>query len=63
MQGTVKWYSDMRSHGFIRAENGQDIYVHEYALPHGESLFEGDKVKFDVKNTRDGKHAVNLTVM
>jgi CspA family cold shock protein len=60
MEGTVKWYDDFKSYGFIQIEEGKDVFVHRNALPIGTSLREGDKVKFDVEQTSRGQQAINV---
>ena len=49
-QGTVKWFNPEKGYGFIRQENGEDVFVH-YSSIAGDgfkSLEEGQKVQFDV---------------
>lgn len=60
MEGTVKWYNDMKSYGFIQAENGKDVFVHRNSLPQGTVLGEGDNVEFDVEEGPKGLQAVNV---
>ena len=60
MEGTVKWYNNMKSYGFIQPEEGKDIFVHRNALPEGTSLREGDKVSFDIEETPKGPQAINV---
>src|ERR1700687_1924817 len=48
--GTVKWFNPEKGYGFIRQENGEDVFVH-YSSIDGDgfkSLEEGQKVEFDV---------------
>ncbi|UCE38004.1 MAG: cold shock domain-containing protein [Thermoplasmata archaeon] len=60
MEGTVKWYSDMKSYGFIQVEDGKDVFVHRNALPEGTILREGDSVEFDIEQTPKGPQAINV---
>ena len=60
MEGTVKWYNDMKSYGFIQIEDGKDVFVHRNALPPGTTLREGDQVEFDIEHTPKGPQAVNV---
>ncbi len=60
MEGTVKWYNDMKSFGFIEIEEGNDVFVHKSAIPEGIMLREGDKVEFDIEDTERGKQATNI---
>jgi CspA family cold shock protein len=59
MEGTVKWYNDFKSYGFITTEDG-DIFVHRNALPAGTILHEGDKVEFEIEQTDKGPQAINV---
>ena len=56
-----------RGFGFIRAENGSEIFFHHSTLPQGvfDSLQEGREVEFDIENdTRGrGERAVNVQLV
>ena len=57
--GTVKWFNDAKGFGFIRLDDGADIFVH-YSQISGEgfrSLEEGQPVQFDVRDGPKGKFA------
>ena len=61
--GTVKWINPEKGYGFIRQENGEDVFVH-YSSISGDgfkSLEEGQRVEFDVAPGRKGPQAVNVT--
>jgi CspA family cold shock protein len=60
MEGTVKWYNDMKSYGFIQIEEGKDVFVHRNALEQGTVLREGDRVEFEIEETDKGPQAVNV---
>ncbi len=60
MEGTVKWYNDMKSFGFIQMEEGKDVFVHRNALEQGTVLREGDRVEFEIEETDKGPQAVNV---
>lgn len=60
--GTVKWFNPEKGYGFIRQENGQDVFVHYSAIV-GEgfkSLEQGERVTFDVTDGRKGPQASNV---
>jgi CspA family cold shock protein len=62
-QGTVKWFNPEKGYGFIRQENGEDVFVH-YSSIAGDgfkSLEEGQKVEFDVAPGRKGPQATNVS--
>jgi CspA family cold shock protein len=48
-QGTVKWFNDSKGFGFIKADNGQDVFVHhsEITADGFRSLKEGERVEFE----------------
>jgi cold shock protein len=62
-KGTVKWFNNAKGYGFIKRENGEDVFVHFKSIV-GEgykSLNEGDAVQFDVEQGSKGLQAVNVT--
>ena len=62
-QGTVKWFNGAKGFGFIKRENGEDVFVHFKAIigEGGKSLSEGDKVQFDVQQGPKGLQAANVS--
>ncbi|MBU7012775.1 MAG: cold shock domain-containing protein [Theionarchaea archaeon] len=60
MKGTVQWYSVRKGYGFIRGEDGKDVFVHRTALPMGVYLNEGDEVEFEVEESDRGPRAANV---
>ncbi len=46
LKGTVKFFNNMRSYGFISGEDGKDYFVHVSGLKEGVTIEEGDKVSF-----------------
>ena len=62
-QGTVKWFNPDKGYGFIRQENGEDVFVH-YSSISGDgfkSLEEGQQVEFEIAPGRKGPQATNVT--
>ena len=56
--GTVKWFDTRKGYGFIKRENGEDIFVHYSAiLEPGGTLDDGDRVAFVVGPGRKGEAA------
>ena len=57
--GTVKWFNDAKGCGFIRRENGEDVFVHFRAIQTQgfKSLKEGQKVTFTVVQGQKGLQA------
>ena len=61
-KGTVKWFNDAKGFGFIKREQGADVFVHHTAiLTEGfRSLAEGDSVEFDLVEGPKGLQATNV---
>ena len=59
MNGTVKWFNETKGFGFIQSDNGQDVFAHysEIANNGFKTLFEGQRVKFDVMQGKKGLQA------
>jgi cold shock protein len=62
--GNVKWFNDAKGFGFIKAENGEDIFVHYSAIQGGgfRSLAEGAAVEFDIVKGPKGLQAANVVM-
>ena len=60
--GTVKWFNDAKGFGFIRQENGEEVFVHFSAIQGDgfRSLAEGERVEFDVVKGPKGFQAANV---
>jgi CspA family cold shock protein len=56
--GTVKWFNDSKGYGFIQPDDGgNDLFVHFSAIQSDgfKTLYEGDKVEFNVEDDPRGK--------
>lgn len=63
--GRVKWFNDEKGWGFIKQEDGVDVFVH-YSQISGEGrrrLFEDELVQYDVKEGPKGLQAINVIRM
>ncbi|MCB0410538.1 MAG: cold shock domain-containing protein [Flavobacteriales bacterium] len=59
-KGTVKFFNDAKGFGFIKSEDGQEIFFHVTALKN--DVKENDVVTFEVENGTRGLNAVNVTL-
>ena len=60
--GTVKWFDPNRGYGFIRPEQGEDVFVHISAVQASglQTSQEGQAVEFDIEQGRKGPQTANL---
>ena len=56
--GVVKFYNEAKGFGFIKEDNGQEIFVHASGLK--EDIRENDTVSFDIQEGKKGLNAVNV---
>ncbi len=58
----MKWFNANKGYGFIKREEGQDLFVHfsSINMQGYKSLTEGDKVSFEVEDTDRGPQAKNV---
>jgi CspA family cold shock protein len=64
--GIVKWFDPEKGYGYIKRDEGGEIYVHYSALICEESechLDEGNKVKFTVRQGPKGPQAQDVIVL
>jgi cold shock protein len=61
-RGRVKWFDPNRGYGFIRPEQGEDVFVHISVVQASglQTLQEGQAVEFDIEQGRKGLQAANL---
>lgn len=57
-KGTVKFFNTTKGFGFIKGEDGQDVFVHVTGLR--EDIRENDHVTYDTEVSNRGLNAVNV---
>lgn len=62
MQGTVLIFNNETGFGVIRDERGNKVFVHYSEIKTGEtrSLYEGQRVIFDIRKGLKGTMALNV---
>lgn len=60
-EGVVKFFNETKGFGFIKPENGQDIFVHASGLL--DEIRENDRVQFEVQDGKKGLNAINVKVI
>jgi len=61
-EGVVKWFDVKKGYGFIKRDEGQDLFVHFSSINMDgyKRLNEGDQVNFEVEDTARGPQAKNV---
>lgn len=59
-EGRVKWFNERKGFGFIVMDSGKDIFVHSSSLKKGQTLSEGQRVRFNVSQREKGPSAVDV---
>ena len=65
IEGRVKWFDEKRGYGSIEKDEGGDIFVHYTVIQDSgfKTLYEGQRVSFDIENGQKGLAATNVKVM
>lgn len=61
--GTVKWFNEAKGYGFIKREDGPDLFVHYTNIAGSgfRTLKEDDQVEFEVSEGPKGLQAINVS--
>lgn len=65
MLGKVKRFNSEKGYGFIKTENGKDLFFHysELQMDGYKTIEAGQSVEFEVVETEKGLRAVNIKVV
>jgi CspA family cold shock protein len=58
--GTVKFYNETKGFGFIKEDEGNEIFVHATGLE--DKIRQNDKVVFETQETKKGINAVKVRI-
>lgn len=63
--GEVKFFNESKGFGFIKRDNGPDVFVHFSAIQGSgfKTLSEGQKVQFTIGQGQKGPQAENVVVI
>ena len=60
-KGTVKFFNESKGYGFIKGEDGNDIFVHSSGLL--DQVYQDDQVEYEVAQGQKGPNAVRVKVV
>jgi CspA family cold shock protein len=60
-KGTVKFFNDAKGFGFIKGDDGQEVFVHATGLR--DEIREGDSVTYDTQDGKKGLNAINVSLV
>lgn len=65
MLGKVKRFNGEKGYGFIKTENGKDLFFHysELQMEGYKTVEPGQNVEFEVIETEKGLRAVNIKIV
>lgn len=65
VNGTVKWFNEVKGFGFIQQDSGPDVFAHfkEIASSGFKTLYEGQRVSFSIVDGQKGPSAVNIIAL
>jgi CspA family cold shock protein len=65
-EGRVKWFNENKGFGFIEVDGQEkDVFIHHSAIEMQgfRTLYEGQRVSFDIEQGKKGPSAVNVKTL
>jgi cold shock protein len=65
-EGRVKWFNENKGYGFIEVDGQEkDVFIHHSAIQMQgfRTLYEGQRVSFDIEQGKKGPSAVNVKAL
>ena len=65
MRGKVKNFNKEKGYGFIKTDDGKDVFFHysELKMEGFKTVNPGQVVEFEVIETEKGQRAINITII
>lgn len=61
--GSIKFFNTDKGFGFIKKEDGSDIFFHITEVKEQQELKENDQVEFEIGEGRKGPCAMNIRLV
>jgi CspA family cold shock protein len=65
-EGRVKWFNENKGYGFLEVDGQEkDVFIHHSAIQMQgfRTLYEGQRVSFDIEEGKKGPSAVNVKAL
>ena len=64
-EGTVKWFSEKKGYGFVKQDDGDDLFVHYTGIKGFgfRSPYEGQRVRFEIETSPKGDKAKDVEIL
>ncbi len=65
LKGKVKWFDSKKGFGFIKSDDGNDVFVHYSGIQSNgfKDLKQGQEVSFDITEGKKGPQAANVQIL